>query len=92
MVWGLQLEHRHVGADLRTELDGPGADRFAKVEGVHRASADRIGSPNRRHRTGTIARAPKGFRRIMGHEHLRMLKAALDEPARDRSLVQQAAA
>jgi hypothetical protein len=34
----------------------------------------------------------KGFRRIMGHEHLWMLKAALDEPARDRSLVQRAVA
>ena len=36
--------------------------------------------------------ASQGFRRIMGHEHLWMLKAALDEPARDRSLVQQAVA
>jgi transposase-like protein len=36
--------------------------------------------------------ASKGFRRIMGHEHLWMLKAALEEPARDRSLVQQAVA
>ena len=36
--------------------------------------------------------ASKGFRRIMGHEYLWMLKAALDEPARDRSLVQQAVA
>ena len=36
--------------------------------------------------------ASKGFRRIMGYEHLWMLKAALDEPARDRSLVQQAVA
>jgi transposase-like protein len=36
--------------------------------------------------------ASQGFRRIMGYEHLWMLKAALDEPARDRSLVQQAVA
>ena len=36
--------------------------------------------------------ASQGFRRIMGFEHLWMLKAALDEPARDRSLVQQAVA
>jgi hypothetical protein len=28
----------------------------------------------------------------MRHEHLWMLKAALEEPAKDRSLVQQAAA
>jgi hypothetical protein len=28
----------------------------------------------------------------MGHEHLWMLKATLEEPAKDRSLVQQAAA
>jgi hypothetical protein len=39
-----------------------------------------------------FAAASKGFRRIMGHEHLWMLKAALEEPAKDRSLVQQAAA
>jgi hypothetical protein len=38
-----------------------------------------------------FATAPKGFRRTMGHEHLRK-KAASEEPARDRSLVQQAAA
>ncbi len=31
----------------------------------------------------------KGFRRIMGYKHLWMLKAALDEPSRDRSLVDQ---
>jgi putative transposase len=36
--------------------------------------------------------ASKGFRRIMGHEHLWMLNAALKEPSKDRSLVQQAAA
>ena len=36
--------------------------------------------------------ASKNFRRIMGHEQLWMLKAALDEPARDQQLVEQAAA
>ena len=34
----------------------------------------------------------KGFRRIMGYKHIWMLKAALDEPSRDRSLVDQARA
>ena len=34
----------------------------------------------------------KGFRRIMGYKHFWMLKAALDEPSRDRSLVDQARA
>jgi hypothetical protein len=34
----------------------------------------------------------KGFRRIMGYKHLWMLKAALDEPSRDLSLVDQAKA
>jgi hypothetical protein len=29
---------------------------------------------------------------IMGHKHLWMLKAALEEPAKDQSLVEQAAA
>jgi transposase-like protein len=31
----------------------------------------------------------KGFRRIMGYRHLWMLKAALDEPSKDRSLAEQ---
>ncbi len=34
----------------------------------------------------------QGFRRIMGYRHLWMLKAALDEPSKDRSLVEQAKA
>jgi putative transposase len=34
----------------------------------------------------------QGFRRIMGYKHLWMLKAALDEPSNDRSLVEQAKA
>ncbi len=34
----------------------------------------------------------QGFRRIMGYKHLWMLRAALDEPSKDRSLVEQAKA
>ena len=34
----------------------------------------------------------QGFRRIMGYKHLGMLKAALDEPSKDRSLGEQAKA
>ncbi len=34
----------------------------------------------------------RGFRRIMGHKPLWILKAALDEPSKDRSLVEQAKA
>ena len=34
----------------------------------------------------------QGFRRIMGYKHLWMLKAALDESSKDRSLVEQAKA
>ena len=34
----------------------------------------------------------QGFRRIMGYRHLWMLKAALDEQSKDRSLVEQAKA
>jgi len=33
--------------------------------------------------------ASKNFRRIMGHEHLWMLRAALDESSRDQQLVQE---
>ena len=42
--------------------------------------------------TVTFDAISKGFRRIMGYKHLWMLKAALDEPSRDRSLVDQARA
>ena len=42
--------------------------------------------------TAAFAAASKGLRRIMGHEHLSVLEAALEERATDRSLVQQAAA
>jgi hypothetical protein len=34
----------------------------------------------------------KSLQRIMGYKHLWMLKAALDKPSRDRSLVDQARA
>jgi hypothetical protein len=33
--------------------------------------------------------ASQNFRRIMGHEHLWMLRAALDETSRDQHLVQE---
>jgi hypothetical protein len=36
--------------------------------------------------------ASKNFRRVMGHEQLWMLKAALDEPVKDQQLVEHAAA
>lgn len=49
------------------------------------------GSMALRWTAAAFAAASKGFRRIMGHEHLWMLKAALEEPSQDRSLVQQAA-
>ena len=39
-----------------------------------------------------FAAISQGFRRIMGHKHPWMLKAALDEPSKDRSLVEQAKA
>lgn len=37
----------------------------------------------------SFAATEKNFRRIMGHQHLWMLKAALDEPSRDAQLVQE---
>jgi putative transposase len=70
------------------------------IDNGHSAARDRMrrvknwqsGSMALRWTAAAFDAASKGFRRIMGHEHLWMLKAALDEPARDRSLVQQAAA
>ena len=70
------------------------------IDNGHSAARDRMrrvknwqsGSMALRWTAAAFDAASKGFRRIMGHEHLWMLKAALDEPARDRSLVQQAVA
>jgi putative transposase len=70
------------------------------IDNGHSAARDRMrrvkhwqsGSMALRWTAAAFEAASQGFRRIMGHEHLWMLKAALDEPARDRSLVQQAVA
>jgi transposase-like protein len=59
---------------------------------MHRVKNWQSGAMALRWTAAAFDAASKGFRRIMGHEHLWMLKAALDEPAKDRSLVQQAAA
>src|SRR3954471_20795579 len=70
------------------------------IDNGHSAARDRMrrvknwqsGSMALRWTAAAFDAASKGFRRIMGHEHLWMLKVALEEPARDRSLVQQAVA
>ena len=70
------------------------------IDNGHSAARDRMrrvknwqsGAMALRWTAAAFDAASKGFRRIMGHEHLWMLKAALDEPARDQSLVQQAVA
>jgi putative transposase len=70
------------------------------IDNGHSAARDRMrrvknwqsGAMALRWTAAAFDAASKGFRRIMGHEHLWMLKAVLDEPARDRSLVQQAVA
>jgi transposase-like protein len=70
------------------------------IDNGHSAARDRMrrvknwqsGSMALRWTASAFDSVSKGFRRIMGHEHLWMLKAALEEPTKDRSLVQQAAA
>jgi putative transposase len=70
------------------------------IDNGHSAARDRMrrvkhwqsGAMALRWTAAAFDAASQGFRRIMGHEHLWMLKAALDEPARDRSLVHQAVA
>jgi transposase-like protein len=70
------------------------------IDNGHSAARDRMrrvknwqsGSMALRWTAAAFDAASKGFRRIMGHDQLWMLKAALDEPARDRSLVHQAVA
>ncbi len=82
-------------SELRRRLGTPNP-----IDNGHSAARDRMrrvkdwqsGSMALRWPAAAFGAASKGFRRIMGHDHLWMLKAALDEPARDRSLVQQAVA
>ena len=70
------------------------------IDNGHSAARDRMrrvkhwqsGAMALRWTAAAFDAASKGFRRIMGHEHLWMLKAALDERDRDRSLAQQAVA
>jgi transposase-like protein len=59
---------------------------------MHRVKHWQSGSMALRWTAAAFAAASRNFRRIMGHEHLWMLKAALQEPARDRALAQAAAA
>lgn len=70
------------------------------IDNTHSGVRDRVRRVTR-WQSGTMAlrwvaaafdAASKNFRRVMGHEQLWMLKAALDEPARDQSLVQEAQA
>ena len=49
----------------------------------------RDGSMALRWTAASFAAAEKNFRRIMGHQDLWMLKAALDEPRQDQKLAQQ---
>ncbi|WP_169981153.1 IS256 family transposase [Tautonia rosea] len=70
------------------------------IDNGHSAARDRMrrvrnwqsGSMALRWTAAAFDAASKGFRRIIGYEHIWMLKAALEEPAKDRSLVQQAVA
>src|SRR5215218_8037026 len=64
------------------------------IDNGHSAARDRMrrvknwqsGSMALRWTAASFDAASKGFRRIVGYEHLWMLKAALDEPSRDRPL------
>jgi hypothetical protein len=70
------------------------------IDNGHSAARDRMrrvkhwqsGSMALRWTAVAFDAASKRFRRIMGYEHIWILKAALDEPPRERSLVRQAVA
>jgi putative transposase len=70
------------------------------IDNGHSAARDRMrrvkhwqsGSMALRWTAAAFDAASQGFRRIMGYEHLWMLKAVFDESEKDRSLVQKAAA
>lgn len=61
-------------------------------ERMHRVKNWQSGTMALRWTAAAFDATSKGFRRIMGYEHIWMLKAALDEPANDRDLVQKAVA
>jgi len=58
-------------------------------ERVQRVKHWQSGQMALRWAAAAFAASSKNFRRIMGHEHLWMLKAALDEKAKDRQLAQE---
>ena len=70
------------------------------IDNGHSALRDRVrrvknwqsGSMALRWTAAAFDAISQGFRRIMGYKHLWMLKSALDEPSKDRSLVEQAKA
>lgn len=70
------------------------------IDNGHSALRDRVrrvkhwqsGSMALRWTAAAFDAVSKGFRRIMGYEHLWMLKAALDEPSKDKDLVDRAKA
>jgi putative transposase len=70
------------------------------IDNGHSALRDRVrrvknwqnGSMALRWTAAALDAISQGFRRIMGYKHLWILKAALDEPSKDRSLVEQAKA
>ncbi len=70
------------------------------IDNGHSALRDRVrrvkhwqsGAMALRWASAALDAISQGFRRIMGYRHLWMLKAALDEPSRDQSLVDQAKA
>ena len=59
---------------------------------MHRVKSWQSGSMALRWTAAAFDAASRGFRPIVDHERLWMLRAARDEPAQDRSVVQQAAA
>ena len=70
------------------------------IDNGHSALRDRVrrvknwqsGSMALRWTAAAFDAISQGFNRIMGYKHLWMLKATLDEPSKDRSLVEQAKA
>jgi hypothetical protein len=68
------------------------SEGFAGSGSPGEALADRLDGVALRWVAVAFDAISKGFRRIMGYKHLWMLKAALDEPSRDQSLVDQAKA
>lgn len=92
-VWidGIQIGSYHVIRAVGEDADGH-KHVLGIRDRVRRVRNRQSGSMALRWTAAAFDAVSKGFRRIMGYKLLWMLKAALDEPSKDKELVDRAKA